>query len=114
MNHSQSNPTRRAFALSALALSACKHRSKRIVAVIPTGRAHLFWKSVKAGANKAAQEENLEIIWKGPATETDFNGQLQIVEAMINRRVDAIALAPIDKRAMVGVVERAAREKIPV
>jgi len=33
---------------------------------------------------------------------------------MITRRVDAICLAPIDKTAMVSVVERAAREKIPV
>ena len=33
---------------------------------------------------------------------------------MINRRVDAIALAPIDKMALVRVVERAAEEKIPV
>jgi len=30
---------------------------------------------------------------------------------MITRRVDAIALAPIDKKAMVTVVERATREK---
>jgi ribose transport system substrate-binding protein len=33
---------------------------------------------------------------------------------MINHRVDAIILAPIDKKAMVGIVERAAREKIPI
>jgi len=62
----------------------------------------------------ASRESNVEIIWNGPATETDYTGQLQIVEAMINQRVDAIALAPIDKTAMVSVVERAAREKIPV
>jgi ribose transport system substrate-binding protein len=62
----------------------------------------------------ASRETNVDIIWNGPPTETDYTGQLQIVEAMINQRVDAIALAPIDKTAMVGVVERAAREKIPV
>src|SRR4029079_18272081 len=66
------------------------------------------------GAVAAARESNVNIVWNGPATETDFTGQLQIVEAMINQRVDAIVLAPIDKTAMVGVVERAAREKIPV
>jgi len=69
---------------------------------------------VQAGAVAAARETNVEINWNGPATETDYNGQLQIVEAMITRRVDAICLAPIDKKAMVGVVERAAREGIPV
>lgn len=114
MNSTTWKPTRRSVVLSALALSACKRDSKRTIAVIPKGRAHLFWQSVHAGANKAAKEDNVEIIWNGPSTETDFNGQLQIVEAMINRRVDAIALAPIDKKVMVSVVDRAAREKIPV
>ncbi|HYZ84066.1 MAG TPA: substrate-binding domain-containing protein [Bryobacteraceae bacterium] len=93
---------------------ACNRQDRKQIAVIPKGRAHLFWQSVHAGANKAAQEYNVDIIWNGPATETDFNGQLQIVDAMINRHVDAIALAPIDKTAMVGVVDRAARQKIPV
>ncbi len=110
--------TRRGFgaALTALALSGagCKRDSKRIIGVVPKGRAHLFWQSVQAGAVAAARENGVEINWNGPATETDFNGQLQIVEAMINRHVDAIALAPIDKKAMVSVVERAGRANIPV
>ncbi|MBL8290669.1 MAG: substrate-binding domain-containing protein, partial [Bryobacterales bacterium] len=59
-------------------------------------------------------ELNVGIVWNGPTSETDYAGQIQIVDAMINRRVSAICLAPIDKKAMVGVVERAAREKIPV
>ena len=82
--------------------------------MIPKGRAHLFWQSVHAGANSAAREANVEILWNGPASETDFNGQLQIVEAMINQHVDAIALAPIDKTAMVSVVDRASKAGIPV
>jgi ribose transport system substrate-binding protein len=104
---------RRFFALPLLA-SGCNRNTKRIIAVIPKGRSHMFWQSIHAGAAAAAAERNVEIIWNGPPTETDYTGQLQIVEAMINRRVDAIALAPIDKKVMVGVVERAARENIPV
>ena len=84
------------------------------IGVVPKGRAHLFWRSVNAGAVKAARENNVEIIWNGPTTETDYNGQIQIVESFINRRVDAICLAPIDKKVMVGVVERAAAQNIPV
>lgn len=81
---------------------------------MPKGRAHLFWRSVNAGAIKAAQENNVEVIWNGPTTETDYNGQIQIVESLINQHVDAICLAPIDKKVMVGVVERAASQNIPV
>lgn len=102
------------LAALACALTACNRNQKRVIAVIPKGSAHLFWQSVHAGANKAAAESNVEIAWNGPATETDFNAQLQIVDSMINRHVDAIALAPIDKKSMVSVVERAAQQKIPV
>lgn len=118
MNYQKPAISRRALIASAvtplLAGIACKRDSKRIIGVVPKGRAHLFWKSVQAGAVAAAREEGVEINWNGPATETDYNGQLQIVDAMINRRVDAIALAPIDKKAMVSVVERAAKQNIPV
>jgi ribose transport system substrate-binding protein len=106
---------RRVFlAAGAAALSACNRENRKTIAVIPKGRAHLFWQSVHAGAVAAAREDGVEIIWNGPSTETDFNGQLQIVDAMINRRVDAICLAPIDKKVMVSVVDRAAAQKIPV
>jgi ribose transport system substrate-binding protein len=94
--------------------AACNRDTKKRIGVVPKGRAHVFWQSVHAGAVKASRETGVDIEWNGPATETDFNGQLQIVEAMINKRVDAIALAPIDKKAMVSVVERAARSGIPV
>jgi len=109
--------TRRSIiTLPALAagLSSCGKTGKRTIAVIPKGRSHLFWQSVHAGAVAAARETNVDIAWNGPSTEADFNGQIQVVESMINRHVDAIALAPIDKKVMVSVVERAAAQKIPV
>jgi len=99
---------------AALSLAGCTQNRKKQIALIPKGRAHMFWRSVNAGAVKAARENDLEVVWNGPDTETDYNGQLRIVDAMINRRVDAICLAPIDKKVMVSVVERAAQQKIPV
>src|SRR5258706_4110856 len=94
--------------------SSCNRDHKKTIAVIPKGNSHIFWQSVHAGAVAASRETGVEIIWNGPAGETDYTGQLKVVDAMINRHVDAVALAPIDRKAMVGVVERAARENIPV
>lgn len=96
------------------ALTGCNRNDKKVIGVVPKGRAHLFWQSVHAGAAAAAQEQGVEIEWNGPATETDMTGQIQIVESMINKRVDAIVLAPIDRKAMVNVVERASKAGIPV
>ena len=47
------------------------------------------------------------IVWNGPPNETDIATEMQIVETMINRQVDAIALAPSDRSAFKIVVERA-------
>ncbi|MGH9667192.1 MAG: substrate-binding domain-containing protein [Bryobacteraceae bacterium] len=99
---------------AALLSTACGRGAKTEIAVIPMGNSHLYWQSVHAGAVKAARELRVEVLWNGPPSETDFTGQLKIVDAMINRRVSAIAVAPIDRQALVSVVERASRAKIPV
>jgi ribose transport system substrate-binding protein len=103
-----------ALALLVLLTAGCGRDTQRRIGVVPKGRSHLFWQSVHAGAVAAARETGVEIVWNGPSTETDMAGQLQIVDSMINQRLDAICLAPIDKTALVSVVDRAAREKIPV
>jgi len=84
------------------------------IAVIPKGTTHEFWKSVHAGARQAAEELDVEIIWKGPQKEDDRAQQITVVEDFINRGVDGIVLAPLDDRALCRPVQDAARERIPV
>jgi ribose transport system substrate-binding protein len=97
-----------------LVTSACRRDTKKVIGVIPQGRSHLFWQSIHAGAIAAARETGVEILWNAPTSETDYSGQLQVMDAMINRHVDAIAVSPIDRTIMVSVVERAASQNIPV
>ncbi|MEX2402326.1 MAG: substrate-binding domain-containing protein [Rhodothermales bacterium] len=84
------------------------------IAVIPKGTTHEFWKSIHAGAEKAASEFDVEVIWQGPQKEDDRQMQIQVVQNFISRGVDAIVLAPLDARSMVGPVEAAVRRGIPV
>ncbi len=87
---------------------------KLTIAVIPKGTTHEFWKSIHAGAIKAARElDNVEIIWKGPLKEDDREEQLQIVETFISSRVSAIVLAPLDDRSLVRPVRDAKAMGIP-
>ncbi len=98
-----------------LALTAsCNRQHVTTIAVIPKASADLYWQSVHAGAAKASEESHIKILWDGPPNETDIATGMQIVETMINRRVDAIALAPSDRSAFKIVVERAAKAGIPV
>ena len=87
---------------------------KKVIAVIPKGVAHFFWQSVHAGAEAAGKELNVDIDWKGPAQETNYTEQINIIEDAINRRVDGIVLAPSHGDSLVPIVERAKREQIPV
>jgi ribose transport system substrate-binding protein len=84
------------------------------IGVIPKGTTHEFWKSIHAGAQQAATEYGVEILWKGPQKEDDRAQQITVVEDFISRGVDGIVLAPLDDRALMRPVQDAAREKIPV
>lgn len=85
------------------------------IAVIPKGTTHFFWKSIHAGAEKAAQElGNVDIIWQGPQKEDDRQMQIQVVQNFISRNIGAIVLAPLDDRSLVPPVQAAVKREIPV
>lgn len=84
------------------------------IAVIPKGTSHEFWKSVHAGAMKAAADLGVGIIWKGPVQENDRVGQVKEVENFISRGVDGICLAPLDADALRKPAEEAVARSIPV
>jgi ribose transport system substrate-binding protein len=87
---------------------------KMTVAVIPKGLTHVFWQSVKSGAEKAGEEMNVTIRWDGPQKESDTASQIGVVENAINSKVDGIVLAPLDKAALVGVIGKAKAAGIPL
>jgi ABC-type sugar transport system substrate-binding protein len=84
------------------------------IAVIPKGTSHEFWKSVHAGAAKAAKEAgNVEIMWKGPLLENDTEGQINVVQEFITKKVHGIVLAPLDSQALIAPVKDAQQQGIP-
>jgi ribose transport system substrate-binding protein len=74
----------------------------------------VFWQSIHAGAAKAAQELDVDIIWRGPLREDDRASQVAEVEGFVTRGVSGIVLAPLDEAALVGPVSDARRADIPV
>lgn len=86
----------------------------KTIAVIPKGLTHVFWQSVRKGAEKAGEEFKVTIKWDGPQKESDQSGQIAVVENAITSKVDGIVLAPLDKAALVGVIKKAGDAKIPV
>lgn len=102
-----------------LALPGCSDpatatgKAKYVIAVIPKGTTHEFWKSVHAGADNAAKElGDVQILWKGPLQENDRDGQISVVQDFITKKVDGICLAPLDSQALVPYVREAKQEGI--
>jgi ribose transport system substrate-binding protein len=84
------------------------------IAVIPKGTSHVFWQSIHAGAEKAARELGVKIIWRGPLREDDRDSQVSEVQGFVSRGVSGIVLAPLDDAALASPVADAKGRGIPV
>jgi len=107
--------TRRALGAGlATWLAACHRSNQKIIGVVPKAVSHLFFVSVHAGVDQAARDFHVNTLWNGPDNETDYTRQIEIVDAMVARRVDALAISATEERALVAPIERAIRAGIPV
>lgn len=100
--------------VSGSSLSGGRTKKWRVI-VIPKGTTHEFWKTIHAGAKKAADAlGTVDLIWQGPQKEDDRVQQIQLVQNAVAARVDGIVLAPLDSRALVKPVEDAIARGIAV
>ena len=84
------------------------------IAVIPKGTQHVFWNAIHAGAEQAAKELGVEILWKGPAPEGDRQAQIHLLQNFVTSGVQGIVLAPVDEQALARPVADAAQNGVPV
>ncbi len=106
--------------LAGLALG-CKRESaggttanRTRIAVIPKGTTHEFWKSVHAGAVKAARELDVDVVWKGALREDDLKGQSDVVQSFVAQGVQGIVVAPLSDKGLVASVKAATAAHVPV
>jgi ribose transport system substrate-binding protein len=78
--------------------------------------ANEFFKTMEDGARRhqSAHADAYDLVATGIKDEQDVARQIEIVEQMIARNVQAIVLAPADSRALVAVAQRAAGAGIAV
>jgi rhamnose transport system substrate-binding protein len=82
---------------------------KTVIAVMPKAKGDPYFVSVRGGADEAAKELGVEMIWDGP-TGLDAAKQNELVENWITRKVDAIAVA-VENKGGISTVLRKARER---
>ena len=92
---------------SAVAASATSRRP--VIAMMPKAKGDPYFVSCRVGAEEAARELGVDLIWDGP-TSLDAVKQNELVENWITRKVDVIAVA-VENRGGISSVLRKARER---
>ena len=90
--------------------SVAPSASKRpVIAMMPKAKGDPYFVSCRVGAEEAAKELGVDLIWDGP-TSLDAARQNELVENWITRKVDVIAVA-VENRGGISSVLRKARER---
>jgi rhamnose transport system permease protein len=79
------------------------------IAMMPKAKGDPYFVSCRAGAEEAAKELGVDLIWDGP-TGLDAAKQSEVVENWITRKVDAIAVS-VENRESISPVLRKARDR---
>jgi ribose transport system substrate-binding protein len=103
-----------------LSAAACSRApsvpDKPVVALVMKSLANEFFKTMEDGARRhqAEHRDAYELVAAGIKDEQDVARQIEIVEQMIARNVQALVLAPADSRALVAVAQRAVAAGVAV
>jgi len=84
------------------------------IALVSKGFQHQFWQAVKAGAEQAAEEFDVDVTFEGAATEGSVEQQIQLLQTVIDKHPDAIGFAAIDSQAAGPLMQQASDDGIPV
>src|SRR4029077_5496755 len=82
---------------------------KPVIAMMPKAKGDPYFVSCKQGADDAAKELGIELLWDGP-TDLDPAKQNEVIEAWITIGVDVIAVS-VENEVAVSTVLHKAREK---
>ena len=106
-------PTLKAFCFLILAfVIGCKHTSP-MVAVIPRTTGMALWEPEHAGAAAAAIKHGMKIYWNAPTREDDVQGQIALIEKVIDKRYAGLILSPDQTLALMTLVRSALSKGIP-
>ena len=111
---------RRAFmgTLSATALlsgAGVAHAQTRMyIPLISKGFQHQFWQAVKAGADMAAAEFDVDVTFEGPDSEAQVDRQIDMLAAALAKSPAAIGFAALDSQAAIPLLQQAKDAGIPI
>ena len=84
------------------------------VAIVSKGSQHQFWQAVQKGATDEAAKLGATITYEGPASESEVDKQLTMLQTALDKKPAAICFAALDSKAATPLLEKAKAAGIPV
>ena len=94
------------------ALSCEKSTPKLTFALCPKSLSNPYWFAVRDGMNAAAARLNVDVEFQGPV-QADVAQQVSIIESLIARKIDGLAISPNDPVGIEDVIKNAMQHQIP-
>jgi ribose transport system substrate-binding protein len=97
--------------VASLAFGACAMaQTEQTVAIIVKDTTSPYWQAVLAGARKAGQDLSVNVVELGAQSESDTNGQIDMLEKAVASNPAAIVLAPAQAAALGRPIDEAAKK----
>jgi rhamnose transport system substrate-binding protein len=96
-------------------MAGCEKKSEKTrIAMVVKNLGNGFFDAAHQGADEAARQlGNVEVIYTGPTTPS-AEGQIEIINALISQKVDAIVISANDPNALVPIAKKAMARGIKV
>ena len=86
----------------------------KTIAIISKGEQHQFWQAVKKGALDEAAKLGVTATYQGPATESEVDKQLTMLQTALSNNPAAVCFAALDSKAAGALLDQAKAANIPV
>jgi len=86
----------------------------KTIAIISKGEQHQFWQAVKKGALDEASKLGVTATYQGPATESEVDKQLTMLQTALSSNPAAVCFAALDSKAAGDLLNQAKAANIPV
>jgi ribose transport system substrate-binding protein len=86
----------------------------KTIAIISKGEQHQFWQAVKKGALDEATKLGVTATYQGPATESEVEKQLNMLQTALSTSPAAICFAALDSKAAGDLLNQAKSKNIPI
>ncbi|MGN0484775.1 MAG: substrate-binding domain-containing protein [Lachnospiraceae bacterium] len=87
---------------------------KYTIGVVTKSSTSEYWMSLCEGAKKASEEYGMDVIFLQPDSETNKEAQIKMVETLAKKKVDIIALSPVDSQNASEYLKVANENNVPV